>query len=93
MAVRNCLHVCLCMCSGSDDEVDDKPIETTGETELYKLTLPTDVTAAPQVEKRTHILPVCASSSRVADPDSAACVAVLWVDLLFSNCTMRLPSG
>lgn len=39
----------LCMCSGSDDEVDDTPIETTADTELYKLTLPTEVSAAPQV--------------------------------------------
>lgn len=35
---------------GSDDEVDETAIETTGETELYKLTLPTEVTAAPQVD-------------------------------------------
>lgn len=37
--------------AGSDDDVeaDDRPIETTGDTELFKLTLPMDVSAAPQV--------------------------------------------
>lgn len=39
----------MLICSGSDDEVDEQPIETTADTELYKLTLPMDVTAAPQV--------------------------------------------
>lgn len=29
--------------------MDDKPIESTADTELYKLTLPMDITAAPQV--------------------------------------------
>lgn len=40
---------CPPLCRGSDDEVDDKPIESTADTELYKLTLPMDITAAPQV--------------------------------------------
>lgn len=53
MAASDRLYAVFCICSGSDDEVDDMPIETTGETELYKLTLPTDVTAAPQVRGHT----------------------------------------
>lgn len=41
--------VLLWLRRGSDDEVDETPIESTADTELYKLTLPMDITAAPQV--------------------------------------------
>jgi hypothetical protein len=41
------------LCRGSDDEVDEGRIESTADTELYKLTLPTEVSAAPQVSALT----------------------------------------
>lgn len=41
------------LCRGSDNEVDEGRIESTADTELYKLTLPTEVTAAPQVSALT----------------------------------------
>jgi hypothetical protein len=56
--------VLLWLRRGSDDEVDDTPIESTADTELYKLTLPMDVTAAPQVYSSSRTQPALTTETK-----------------------------
>jgi len=53
---HNVDHKSFCWRSGSDDELDERPVVPTADSELYKLSLPSEVNATPQasVEDSVH---------------------------------------